>query len=143
MKVAEPLYYVRLDNASTTRRRNEAHLLDGQRTSQLLLEMFVRDGTYDEYREAVDYVFARCYYSVQIIALLFKFDPPGRRQLIEARAHMRQRFPRYWRNSFWPQAPRIERLLARANDLSPTALCLAARLVQRFAPRLLPWWYRR
>jgi glycosyltransferase involved in cell wall biosynthesis len=76
IKVIEnaPLYYYRVDNSSTMRKRNSMRMFDRLYTTKLFYEDTKLYGQYEKYKEEIEYTFYRIYYQNTINHALNTFD---------------------------------------------------------------------
>lgn len=70
---AIPLYYYRVTNVSTTRRKEDIRYFERMHTATLFLENAKRVGVYELYKEEIDYAFFLLYYQNTILGALERF----------------------------------------------------------------------
>ena len=133
-KVAEPLYFYRVNLQSTVRSRNSSAVFDRLQTSETMLQNSRDWGLYEPYRDEIDARFVELYYLNTIGPCLFRFDEPQKARLVALRAAMRERFPAYRRNPEFRHEPATLKIASWLNDQSPALLCAIAGILTRIAP---------
>lgn len=131
-KIKEPLYFYYKNEQSTTNKTNSYHQFDRLKTAKLMVEMMKDINVYDEYKEAIDFLFIRLFYINTIGICLSMFNPIEINYMQKVRNFMKINLPNYRSNKFFCKRISIrQKIMTKMNDIDPHILATFYRIVNK------------
>lgn len=101
IKVDEPLCYYRLNNNSTSHRKNDYRFFERLTGANLFLQNMKHYGFYEKYKEEIEYQFTNLTYSAIIWGCLNDFRPIEMRRLNIAKQEIKKNVPNFKSNVYF------------------------------------------
>lgn len=110
VKINEPLYYYRNDNASVTRSMDNYRFFDRINSAETLMAHLRRLGIYHEFPLELDNVFINQYYVHTVMGAIYRFSRLPIERIRQVRAGIRQAIPDFRKNPFYRTLPLSRRM---------------------------------
>lgn len=101
VKVNEPLYYYRLNNDSTSRRKNNYRFFERLIGANLFFQNLKAFGFYKKYKEEIDYQYINLTYDAIIWGCLNDFRPIEKKRLEMAKIDIIKNIPDFRNNKYY------------------------------------------